>query len=42
LNVPPGRVVEAIVFKLEIMNYESGRTKRRTSRIQIIVFWARP
>jgi len=27
LNVPPGKVVEAIVFKLEIMNYELGRTK---------------
>src|ERR1700720_1432981 len=27
LNVPPGKVVEAIVFTLEIMNYESGRTK---------------
>src|SRR6266568_8066465 len=27
LSVPPGKVVEAIVFKLEIMNYELGRTK---------------
>ena len=27
LDVPPGKVVEAIVFKLEIMNYELGRTK---------------
>src|SRR5260370_29082293 len=26
-NMPPGKVVEAIVFKLEIMNYELGRTK---------------
>jgi hypothetical protein len=27
LNVPPGKVVEAIVFKLESMNYQSRRTK---------------
>src|SRR5437868_11957299 len=27
LNAPPGKVVEAIVFKLGIMNYELGRTK---------------
>src|SRR6478735_10933415 len=27
LNVSPGKVVEAIVLKLETMNYEFGRTK---------------
>ena len=28
LNVPPGKVVEAIVFKLEIMNYGLEKRKR--------------
>src|SRR5947207_15786883 len=27
LNVPPGKLLEVMVIKLEIMNYELGRTK---------------